>query len=182
MGRTLDSLAIGAPLLGLVLACTAAGCNQNPLPGTMLGTYSVTAQSQTNSCGLAAPNPWAFDVQMSESGPTLYWSFMDGSAPLSTTMDGTNATLVDQVEANVDGTADGGLGPCTMLRADTFQLDFATGSPPSSFSGTITYAFSIAEGADCSDQYAAAGGQYAALPCTIAYTMTASRQCGAGIR
>jgi hypothetical protein len=176
MGRTVDSFAIGAPLVGLALACGVAACNQNPLPGTMLGTYAVTAQSQTNSCGIAAPNPWTFDVQMSQSGTTLYWSFMDGSAPLSTSMTGTSATLVDQVEANVDGTADGGLGPCTMLRADTLQVDLDTSSPPSSFSGTINYSFSIAEGADCSDQFLAAGGQYQTLPCTIAYTMTATRQ------
>ena len=76
----------------------------------------------------------------------------------------------------MDGTADGGLGPCTMDRNDTLQIDLGSGSPPSSFQGTINYAFSVASGWNCADQLASAGGQYATLPCTVTYSMTATRQ------
>jgi hypothetical protein len=166
-------LASGATaLLGVVvLACG------NPLPGNMLGTYAVNAQSLTNTCGLAAPDPWTFDAQLSQNGTTLYWSWMDGSAPLSNTLSASSqATLLATSQVNVDGTADGGLGPCTMQRDDTLQIDLGSGTPPSTFEGTVSYAFSVASGWDCADQLASAGGQYAVLPCTITYSMTATRQ------
>ena|ERR1700722_14446992 len=165
-------VAAAAGLSAVILACSG-----NPLPGNMLGTYAVVAQSQVNSCGLASPNPWSFDAQLSESGTTLYWSWMDGSPPLSNSMTmSSQATLLASEEVNVDGTADGGLGPCTMDRNDTLQIDLGSGSPPSSFQGTINYAFSVASGWNCADQLASAGGQYAILPCTVTYSMTATRQ------
>jgi hypothetical protein len=167
------SVAVG--LSAIVLACPA--CSGNPLPGNMLGTYAVVATSQTNSCGLAAPDPWSFDAQLSEDGTTLYWSWMDGSPALSNVMSAaTQATLLATEQVNVDGAADGGLGPCTMERDDTLQIDLGSGSPPSSFQGTINYAFSVVSGWNCADQLASAGGAYAALPCTITYSMTATRQ------
>jgi hypothetical protein len=169
--RRLVALSAGA------ISCWVLACSGNPLPGNMLGTYQVVAQSQTNSCGLAAPDPWDFDAQLSEQGTTLYWSWMDGSPPLSAAMStSSQGTLLANEQLNVDGTADGGLGPCTMARADTLQIDLGSGSPPSAFSGTIEYVFSVAPGWDCADQLASAGGQYAALPCTITYTMSATRQ------
>jgi hypothetical protein len=166
-------LAAAAVGLGvMVLACSA-----NPLPGTMLGTYAIVAQSQTNTCGLAAPNPWTFDVEISQSGTTLYWSWMDGSPLLSNAMSTpSQVTLLASEQVNVDGTADGGLGPCTMERDDTLQIDLGSGSPPSSFEGTIGYAFSVPSGWNCADQLASAGGQYATIPCAISYAMTATRQ------
>ena len=67
----------------LVLVCTLTACASTTLPGTQLGTFKVTGQSTTNTCGLGAPNPWTFDVQLSQQGSTVFWSWMDGSAPLS---------------------------------------------------------------------------------------------------
>jgi hypothetical protein len=163
-----------ASLVVAVLVALAPGCG-NPLPGTMLGTYKVTAQAQINSCGLAAPDPWEFDVQLSNDNETLYWSWMDGSAPLSDPLASDAATLTDSVSSNVDGT-DAGAGPCTMTRNDSITVNLATGSPPGSFYGTITYDFAAAAGADCADQLTGAGGQYEALPCTVVYSMSATRQ------
>jgi hypothetical protein len=161
----------------LASAGTVLACSGNPLPGTMLGTYAVVAQSQTNSCGLAAPDPWTFEAQLSQDGTTLYWSWMDGSPPLSNAMSASlQATLDASEQVNVDGAADGGLGPCTMVRNDTLQVDLGGGSPPSTFQGTIGYAFSVAPGWTCVDQLASAGGQYATIPCAITYSMTATRQ------
>jgi hypothetical protein len=39
----------------------------------------------------------------------------------------------------------------------------------------MAYAFSAASGADCSDQLAAGGGSYAALPCSVTYSLSARR-------
>jgi hypothetical protein len=167
---------------GIVPAAAAIGallfvaCSNDPLPGTMLGTYEVVGQANVNSCGLAAPSPWTFDVQLSEEDTTLYWSWMDGTPLLSSPLSTESATLLATEQVNVDGTADGGLGPCTMQRDDSLPLTLGSGSPPSSFTGSITYAFSATDGSNCSDQLAAAGGMYSTLPCTITYTVTATRQ------
>jgi hypothetical protein len=156
---------------------TVAACNATPLPGTQLGTFKVTATTSTNSCGsgLAAPSPWVFDVQMSENDSLLYWSWMDGTPPLSGTLTSTTATVTNNTSANVDYT-DAGNGPCTMDRNDALAITLATAASPTSFTATITYTFSAASGADCSDQLASAGGAYDAVPCTIEYSATGNRQ------
>jgi hypothetical protein len=156
----------------LVTALAFVACASTALPGTQLGTFKVTAQSQTNTCGLGAPNPWTFDVQLSQSGTTLYWSWMDGSPLLSGPVNASShATITDSEAGNVDGT-DASLGPCTLQRADDLELDLAAGS----FTGTVGYSFTVATGATCSDQLASYGGQFEALPCTVTYTVTASKQ------
>jgi hypothetical protein len=169
-----------AALAGAGFACASVllNCSSNPLPGTQLGTYRVVATLQKNTCGagLGAPDPWTFDVQLSEQGTTLYWSWLDGNAPLKNTLTGNTVSLTDDRTGNVDSSADGGAGPCTMQRADTVRVTLASGSPPASFQGTIQYAFSASGGADCSDQLSASGGNYDALPCSVSYTTTATRQ------
>jgi len=152
-------------------------CNATPLPGTQLGTFKVTATTSTNSCGsgLEAPSPWVFDVQMSENDSLLYWSWMDGSAPLSGALTSTSASVTNTTSVNVDPT-DAGDGPCTMDRSDDLEITLSTATSPTSFTATITYTFSAASGADCSDQLASVGGAYDALPCTVVYSATANKQ------
>jgi hypothetical protein len=154
----------------LLAAPALAACGENKMPGTQLGTYKVTATSQTNTCGLGAPNPWTFDVQLSQDGSTLYWSWMDGTPYLSGPVSGTTADMTASEQANVDGTTDGGLGPCTMQRNDTLQVDLGSGS----FTGTISYAIAATPGSDCSDQLVSASGQYDQLPCSMTYSVTAA--------
>jgi hypothetical protein len=164
--------------LVLVAGASTASCQQTPLPGTMLGTYKVTGQTTINSCGpgLDAPDPWVFDAQVSQDGSLIYWSWMDGSAPLSGPLSTpTTVTLTTSQTANVDAT-DAGAGPCDLARADEVQLTLASGSPPANLSGTISYTFTVPSGSTCTDQLTSSGGLYSALPCTISYTMTAARQ------
>jgi hypothetical protein len=158
--------------LSAVVVSALAACNSTPLPGTQLGTFKVTGQSISNSCGLGAPNPWTFDVQLSESGSTLYWSWMDGSAPLSGPVNAdSHASIQDSLAGNVDGT-EASLGPCTLDRADDLELDLDSGS----FTGTISYSYTAASGADCTDQLAGSGGTFETLPCTVTYSVTAAKQ------
>lgn len=161
-------------LASLAAAATAA-CGLGQMPGTTLGTYEVTGQTQTNSCGLSAPDPWTFDVQLSQDGTTLYWNWMDGTSYLSGPVSGQSVTLIATEQVNVDG-VDGGFGPCTMERDDTLTITLAEGSPPPTFDATIEYAFSVVSGSECADQLTSGGGQYTTIPCTIEYTVTASRQ------
>jgi hypothetical protein len=165
----------GLAALAGAIACAAA-CSDTPLPGRLLGTYKVVGQVQSNSCGLDAPDPWTFDVQLSEDGSLLYWSWLDGTAPLSAELDPSqsSATLTANRQVNVDGTADGGFGPCTMQRSDRIPIVLASGWPPPSFNATIAYAFSASPGANCADQLTSSGGLYDTLPCGITYTVSAS--------
>ena len=50
-----------------------------------------------------------------------------------------------------------------MQRADDLEVTLADGS----FTGSLTYSFTVPTGSDCSDQLAASGGQYSTLPCTV---------------
>jgi hypothetical protein len=161
-------------MLGMAVAPVA--CAGPSMPGTSLGKYKVTAEAETNVCGLVAPNPWSFEVELSQDGTTLYWNWMDGSPYLSGPVTSQAAMLLASEQVNVDGTADAGLGPCTLQRDDQLLLTLATGSPPGSFAGSISYAITPVEGANCSDQLATAGGQYTVLPCTITYSMTSARE------
>jgi hypothetical protein len=156
---------------------SSASCQETPLPGTQLGTFKVTGTTTTNSCGaaLGAPDPWVFDAQLSESSNLIYWSFMDGNSPLSGALTGTSASISATTSANVDP-SDAGSGPCTLNREDAIDLTLGAASAPSSFTGTISYTFTVPSGSSCSDQLASAGGQYATLPCTLAYTISAQRQ------
>jgi hypothetical protein len=40
----------------------------------------------------------------------------------------------------------------------------------------MSYTFAVDGASDCSDQLASAGGEYAELPCTVAFTLAAKRQ------
>jgi hypothetical protein len=170
--RSMRRIFVLAPVLIAIAGLMA--CDTG-LPGTTLGTFKVTAQEQTNTCGLSAPDPWTFDVELSQDGTLLYWSWLDGSPLLSAPVSSQAATLTATEQANVDGTADGGLGPCTMERDDTIQVTLGSGTSPTSFTATIGYAISTVAGANCSDQLAASGGQYNTIPCTMSYTATATK-------
>jgi len=165
-------------LCALVAACTA----QTALPGTALGTYNVTGTLGTNTCGssLAASNPWTFSVNLSKDGTTLYWEDTSGSGQLSGTLSASEmATLTTTITSNVDA-SEAGAGACYLQDTQTIALTLRSGSTPSGFTGTFTYAFAvattIATSVDCGDQLTSAGGTYATLPCTVAYSLAATRQ------
>jgi hypothetical protein len=172
--------AIGvASLLGIL----APACGGGP-PGTVLGTYQVLAKGEANTCGsgLGAPIEYEFDVELSQLDGTLYWSWLDNSplasgrlTPVSSTDAQLEASLYVTQSENVDPT-DAGAGPCTMARSDSMLVTLAKGSPPGSFTGTMSYTFTVPFGSDCADQLVAAGGMYSALPCTVSYTIGGTRQ------
>jgi hypothetical protein len=148
------------------------------LPGETLGMYAVKGTLETNTCGpdIGAPNPWQFDILLSQTGTTLYWSWEDGSPLLSGPLSGDRATITGHQVQNVD-TRDGGImGPCDLERDDDLMLTFASGTPPPSFGGTVSYAFSVQEGSTCTDQLSSKGGMYSQLPCRLSYSVTASHE------
>jgi len=162
----------------LIAACTVP----TALPGTALGTYNVTGTLGTNTCGssVGASNPWTFSVNLSKDGTTLYWENTSGSGQLSDTVSASGmATLTTTITANVDA-SEAGAGACYLQNTQTIALTLASGSTPSGFTGAFTNAFAvattIATSVDCGDQLASSGGPYATLPCTVAYSLKATRQ------
>jgi hypothetical protein len=173
------SMAIaGASFAFVALAACVRGTDPYE-PGTVLGTYQVTGALQTNSCQEAdAPNPWVFSVKLSHENATLYWD--NGGLPVSGIMNADDvASMTSTSTDNVDG-FDGGSGPCDLERDDslttTLTPDPKLAGQYISFTGALSYTFRAAATAtDCSDQLAENGGTYATLPCTITYSLTATR-------
>jgi hypothetical protein len=178
--RSLSRLLVS--VAGLATAALATTCSPaSPLPGTPLGTYSVTGALQGNTCGagLGAPNPWSFSVQMSEDGTTFYWE-LSGGSEASGTVSSTQVSITSIQTANVDAPDAGLEGPCNLQSTTAINLTLATSSPPATFTGTVSYTFAAATGVssmnDCTDQLSASGGTYDTLPCTATYALTGTRQ------
>lgn len=172
--RRLGALLSGAALMSLA----AIACSSKTMPGATLGTYDVVGTASADNCGagLGAPDPWSFSVRLSKDGTTLYWNWLDGTPYVSGSLDSNNATtMTSSNTGNVDGT-EAGAGPCSMTRIDTMGLTVPTGDAPETFSGTLSYAFSVAAGANCADQLTSGGGSYDTLPCTLTYALTAKRE------
>jgi hypothetical protein len=157
-------------------SCAAA----NPLPGTSLGTYNVTGTLESNSCGsgLGAPNPWSFTAQMSEDGTVLYWEPSGGELMSNTMSSATQVSMTSAVTTNVDSSDAGLAGPCDLQTTTAVSLTLATGTPPASFTGTLSYSFeaavAVSPTTNCTDQLSASGGTFDTLPCTTTYTLSAA--------
>jgi len=169
-------------LISELAACVAASSS---LPGTALGNYSVVSTLGSNTCGsgIAAQNPWNFSAELSQDGTTLYLANKDGSDEVSGLLDSTNeqaATLVAAETANVDGTDASNPGTCNLTMSTTIDLTLSAESPPKTFTGKATYTYSVATAVssttNCTDQLSSSGGKYSTLPCTVEYSLKASRQ------
>lgn len=163
--------------LAVLLGVAAAACD-NPNPGAPLGTFAVTSALGTDTCGgtAADTSPGSFNVTLSNDQGVVYW-FPDtgGSATRGSINAARSVTITEVVADNVDAT-DAGAGPCTLQRNDTLTFTLAAGGAPASFTGSYSFTVTPAIGAACSDQLVAHGGGYAALPCTITYTLAGTRQ------
>jgi hypothetical protein len=158
------------------------------VPAPTLGSYSMVGTLGTNTCGsgIGAQNPWDLTVQLSQSDTTLSLAQSDGSNEVTGTASSavsstaaTTASLTSVVTANVDGSDAGIEGPCDLTLSTTFTLTLAAGSPPPSFTGTAVYVYSaatVSSNSDCTDQLSSSGGKYSTLPCTVNYSLSATRQ------
>lgn len=162
-----------APCL-VLLGCTGTDPYS---PGTPVGTFNVSAKLTSLSCGGSAPDPWTFDVKVNHDARTVYW--IQGGIPISATVatDG-HATFAAQTVTDVRA-ATAKVPGCAITRTDSLGVYLVDGSAKptadpaelQTFEGTLSYSFTATEGSDCSDQLAAAGGTWEALPCTATYTV-----------
>jgi hypothetical protein len=171
-------------LLVPFLSLGACVTSSPSLPGTALGDYSVVGTLGANTCGsgIGARNPWDFTASLAKDGSTLYLENQDGSDEVSGTLDATDdtsATLVSAVTANVDG-SNASADPCYLTLATSFELKLDSATAPSSFTGKASYTYSVATSiastTNCTSQLSSAGGKYATLPCTVEYSLKATRK------
>jgi hypothetical protein len=166
--------------LGLVALTTLACSGKDPYsPGTKLGTFHVTAQLTTSSCG-AVPNPWEFDVQLNHDGSTIYW--VQGQAPIQGRVDSAaHASLATSFTEDLRAADERAKkAACSVTRSDALTMNLAdaaakpTADPATmtGFTGVLAYAFLPTDGSDCSDQVATEGGDFDALPCEVRYDLT----------
>lgn len=173
-------------------ALLTLSCDAPPqLPGTQLGTYNVIGTLGTNTCGtgLGAPSPWDFTVQLSEdtttSPTTFYWLPSVGSQLSNGMTSTTKVSISSTVTSNIGGSeatdASAAVeGPCDLQQSTQLDLTLGLGSPPTTFTGSLTYTFVTSTGvsttSDCTDELTSSGGQFDTLPCTTTYTLTAGHQ------
>ena len=165
-----------AASVALISACTGKDPTR---PGESIGIFTVTGTLTSTTCG-ATPNPWTFTVHLRHDGTTLYW--VQGELPISAPVNSAAYAALTASTSDTVRDATSTLAACNMERDDAVDVTLAPLgygatdlSPATSFTGTLTYHFSVVSGADCSDQLAAVGGDYAALPCDIAYTLSATK-------
>ena len=157
-------------------------------PGTPLGVYALAAtidlSSQCNELVASAPRPWKFNVTLRRDGQTAYW--YSGESPTMGTI-ATSGALAFSSAATThvhDASKARQVGACDIVRVDDFAGSLA-GDPSTvagvaSFTGTLRYTYSLANGADCSDVVGpVAEGRpspiFAALPCEAHFSVSATR-------
>lgn len=148
-------------------------------PGTQLGTFHVTGTLGASTCGegaLGASPTWEFDVDLARGSGVLYWD--NGAEVLTGALDDDDVTFAFDALVAIDmrDEASAGYGPCVIQRRDTASGALSDpGDDVESFSATLTYAFSPTEDSQCWDLVEGEQPLFAALPCTLAYSLTASR-------
>jgi hypothetical protein len=167
-----------AALQAAVVGCTG----KDPYnPGSPLGTFHVSAKLDRASCG-PAPDPWQFDVRLSHDASTLYW--IQGAAPIAGRVDSANRVVLTTRDQHLVRPADTRTktAECVLVREDVLDVVLRGATPPASdlaataaFSGALTYRFAPQTASDCSDQVTPAGGDFAALPCEVVYSVEGAR-------
>ena len=72
---------------------------------------------------------------------------------------------------------------CTVARTDVADVVLGPATAPgtgdlskaTSFAGSLSYQYAPTEGSSCDDQLLDSGGDFAALPCSVTYTVAATR-------
>jgi hypothetical protein len=166
--------------VALALCLSGAGCidfgdGDARAPGTELGEYWIVAELESASCPpglLETPPTSQFTVRLSRDGTQLFW--LNGAQVVQGQIqpDGVSFELQIPLILSLDeGSAAAG---CKVIRTDraTGRLS-DPGTDVLGFEGSLSYAFELGQGSDCSNQ--PAGQELALLPCEMRYSMQATR-------
>ena len=145
------------------------------MPGTPLGTFKITATPTSNTCGagMGLPDQWSFEAELSRDSDRLYWR--QNGKLVSGLIDANRTAKIQTSLTSVVVLPDAGVVGCLMTRSDTVTMTLGSDTNVTSASGTISFAFAIVEGSDCTSQLSAYGGTYDVLPCTMDLSYTAAR-------
>jgi hypothetical protein len=175
--RRSDSATVALAAATLVALPCLTSCTGKDItnPGESLGTFAVDAHRLTATCGEAQtpPDPWRFDVKLSQEGRTLYW--VQNRVPVSGTLDGANHAQMKTSDTRVLREPTKTQAECVVRRDDQLdaQLDaksaVATKLDVKRFSGTLRYLFTPETGSDCLDQISAA--TFDTLPCEMSFQL-----------
>ena len=162
-------------VLFIAVVALCACSSTSSLPGTSLGTFALTGNVTSNTCGsgLNAPDTLTFDVAISKKSTVLYWR-ESGGETYSGVLDANNATTITSTVTAQTGD-EAGTVLCTTQRTDSVALTLDSATAPTTLSGTIGFAFAISSGT-CSGELRANGGTYDTLPCQASYTFTATKK------
>jgi hypothetical protein len=163
-------------ILLLCTGCIGRGQDAHE-PGDRLGTFHATGALTSDTCQaavLGVTSTWAFDVQLSREGDTLYWLNGQEAIPGTIASDGTTFAFQSGVEVPLQA-AQGAQPGCTMLRSDTANGVLASSTTDvASFSIEMSFGYSVESGSQCAGWVGVQGG-FATLPCSVSYKLTAQR-------
>jgi len=153
------------------------GCGAQPGEGRSLGadlgTFSVDAEREANTCGpnaLGNPLQFVFDVELARADTELFW---DGSGGrLGAGLDFELGASV-RVELRAPRGADAG---CSVVRDDRIAgvLDADGSGAITAFTGEMDFAFAAAPESSCTLEELAAA-DLPQLPCRMSYALGGRR-------
>ncbi len=190
MRRSLTSV-LPLALSSLLLALVTLGCEPPTQPGASVGTFQISGSLDANGCGAAVPalDPIAFGVEIRDQSGRALWLMDDQPVQEGIRMpDGTmrfrsgttvpvlapgpdyrgcSLQQVELVEVQVTS-ADADAGVADASIADAGDAGSAAALE---IRGVNEIQFTPTIDSDCSPLPVQNGGPWAALPCTISYSL-----------
>jgi hypothetical protein len=146
------------------------------IQGTLLGTYQVQGTLVESTCGPSAfgsTDKWNFSIKLSRDGSKLYWYNGSDIVEGAVDSDGQSFAFSTAVKGVVSDAAKGKKG-CTLTRSDGLSGKLSgSGVEITGFTGKMIYQFAQTVDSDCAEAIASEG--VIALPCTITYSLAASK-------
>jgi len=148
-------------------------------PGAQLGTFHVVGTRVSNTCGegaLGTTPTWEFDVDLARDDGVLYWD--NGAEVVSCALadDDKTFSVETLIVVNMRSEETTGYGPCSVRRRDVASGALSdAGEDVKKFTATLAYDFAPTEGSQCWDLVEGEQPIFAALPCAMTYTLSATR-------
>lgn len=169
-----------------------AGCASN-LPGESVGTFSVSANLETNTCGdvVGAQESFRFEVELRQKSSLGYWHRPESSALISGSLSDsgafhfTNSTLIPTTITMYDEFGNPVPVVCTVsldediagtLTGEAMPSDAAAAGMTFTAVQTIDYVFTSDSPSECRRVAADDGSDLSAVPCSLSYALTAERR------
>lgn len=189
VGKTIGTNVAVASIATFFFACGEPG-----YPGDNVGAFTVAGAITSNTCGTNIPlvNPLSFTVELRDDRGVAYWR-RPQSALFTGVWSGHQFTFATQEEVRaIEPDPVNGVAGCLLIQSVTIlgavasendggifpdggDADAGVMSSATGFSGTQTITYTPQTGSDCTALVPPLGSQVAALPCSVIYTLSATR-------